>query len=144
MAGTLVTYGSDKLALERGVVTLVFDYTSELGLTKSEEVVLRAMPAGCKYLGATIQCLQGDTGATSTVMNLKHGAVTIFTGTADNCGTAGTIDGGTAASDGAFLAPAAFGASVTAGNLIGSFVQVGTTTGPAIVRITVDVFRPNF
>jgi len=144
MAGTLVTHGSDNLAIERGVVTLVFDYTSELGLTKSEEVVLRAMPAGCKYLGATIQCLQGDAGATSTTMSLKHGATAIFTGSSDNGGIASVIDGGTAASDGAFLCAQANTASATAGNLIGSFVQVGTTVTPTILRITVTVFRPNF
>lgn len=149
MAGTLTTYNSENLAIERDPVKLVFEYEAEVGLTKSEEVVLRALPAGCKILGIQVHCIQADAGTATSQLSIDYdpddGASTeIFTGTADNGATVNTLDGGTAGSDGAFLPSVADGVTDAAGNLIGSFTGTGTTTTGAKYRILIDVFRPSF
>lgn len=144
MAGTVTTYGNDDRAIERDPIILTFDYEAEVGLTKSEEAVLRSMPAGIKYLWCQIQCIRADAGTATSQLSLDHGATEIFTGTADNGAAVNTIDGGTAGSDGAFLAAAAETAGATAGNLIASFTATGTTTTAAKYRILVCCFRPTF
>lgn len=140
MAGTVTTFNSDNRAVERDPICLVFEYQAEAGASKSEEIVLRAIPEGTTYLRAQIQTIVADTGATSTVLNLKHGSTTIFTGSADNGGTVDTIDDGV--SSGTFDPTAAD--DVSADNLIADFDQVGTTSFAPKFRIIIECLRTSF
>lgn len=139
MAGTVTTFNSDNRSIERDPITLVFEVEAQLGATSSTDEVLMAMPAGVTYLCAEIQCIVAEAGATSSVCSLVHGATAILTGSADNGGTANTIDDGV--SSGTFVANADTSA---AGNLIADINIVGTSTTAAKWRIHVTCLRTSF
>ena len=92
MAGTVTKYNSDNRAIERDPTILVFEYLAETGAAKSEDAVLRSMPAGVTYLSVEIQSLIADVGSGNVTCNLKHGSTTFFSGAADLGGTINTVN----------------------------------------------------
>lgn len=142
MAGTVTKYNSDNRAIERDPVLLVFEYEGELGLTKSEEAVLRAMPANCIYLSAEIQCITAEAGATSSLLSLKHGSTAVLTGKADNGGAVGKVDNGAVVASNGTAVPQAD--TSAAANLVASYTSVGTSTTAPKWRILLWVMRPDF
>lgn len=140
--GTITKFNSDHRAIERDPVLLVFEYESQLGLTRSEEAVLRAMPANCIYLSAEIQCIVAEAGATSSLLSLKHGSTAFLTGKADNGGVVGKVDNGAVVATNGTAVPQAD--TSAAANLIASFTSVGTSTTAPKYRILLWVMRSTF
>lgn len=66
-------------------------------LTGTVDEVIATLPAGTIILDAVMVCIRGDTGATTTTIDLEIGATgagdtSILTGPSDNAGTAGTVE----------------------------------------------------
>ena len=140
MAGTVTNHNSDHQAIERELITLAFTYVAPIGITTSEELTLRAMPAGVRVVCIETQNVVADQGTATSKINIKWGSTALFTGSADSGATVNTIDDGVGS--GSFLANADTSA---AANLIVDYDMTGTTTvaGPSW-RIYVTCYRESF
>ena len=66
-------------------------------LTGTVDEVIATLPANTVILDAAMVCIRGDTGATTTTIDLEIGATgagdtSIVTGPSDNAGTAGIVE----------------------------------------------------
>lgn len=66
-------------------------------LTGTVDMTVATLPAGTIILDAALVCVRGDTGATTTTIDVEIGATgagdtSILTGASDNAGAAGTVE----------------------------------------------------
>ncbi len=88
MAGTLTKYGLENVDIDNRGRWAMFEYVSDVaGGAVSEEVDLMSLPKGTIIGPVLNHCVQGDSGATNSKVNLKVDAATVWTGTADNTGS---------------------------------------------------------
>ncbi len=135
-----------------GIFTPVFDSSSPFQwgtvryqpttMTGTFDEVVATFPAGTVFLDVRMACIRGDTGATTTTIDLElnsAGGTAILTGASDNAGTAGLT---TAFADNAARKTAldAINASSLGGTNVGINVEVtvsGTYTVAPIMEISV-------
>ena len=129
VARVLEDYTGGTRLVDRDPHWLIWDVASgDDGV--SAEVILRSTePDNYTYLDAYVQCVQGDVGAASTKLNLKHGSTTIFTGQPDNGGNIHT-DRGVINTP----LPSPMGGYIS-GNLIADVDISGTPSTEAVWRI---------